>query len=278
MKESRESINKETGMFAGTAARGTPVRLLVVPVLVYLVWVVETYLFDGQAQLFSDPGTASLLLYTLMTCVLIGLVAPVILIRRAFVTGDVNMHQIGFRPLRRTFLMVVLTAVIIWAAVILHNPFGTDRFAFVVLFLQFIPTGIAMVMTCWVLIGTHIQAYVRDGGVYLSITLGVILTGILFALAAFALYPGVREAGALVPFLSLGFLAAIFFFAVRDVWAASIAVTGALVWLMAGQVDAPPLITAVPVISAAAALAIGVLAFVHWHLYRHYVTIPAPVS
>jgi hypothetical protein len=198
--------------------------------------------------------------------------------RRAFVGGDVTMFHLGFRTLHRTGLAVVLTAFILGAAVALANPFGTDRSAFAMAFLILLPTGIASVMICWVVAGTHIQALVRDGGVLPSISVGVVVTGILFGLTSRAQFPDAGTPDTLFWYICSGILLAVFFFAVRDVWAASVAVTGCLVYLAAGWLDPSLLQQSFPVILLASLLTIGVLALVHWYLSRHYVTIPVPVA
>lgn len=278
MKKTREQSPDGTGRTYVSLSRNMVIRLLLIPVLVYLIWVLETFLFEGRAQLFLRPDPAGIILYTATTCILAGLVVPVFLMRRAFVAGDVTMFHLGFRSLHRTGLAVVLTVLIIGAAVALANPFGTDRSAFALAFLLLLPTGIASVMICWVIAGTHIQALVRDGGVLPSISVGVVVTGILFGLTSRAQFPGAGTPDTLLWYISAGILMAIFFFAVRDVWAASVAVTGCLVFLTAGWLDAALLRQSTPVILLAALVTTGVLALVHWYLSRHYVTIPVPVA
>jgi hypothetical protein len=276
VKGSSDISPKDAGGRPEAFYRSTYSRLLLVPLVVYLVWALEVFLFEGRASLFLHPDPAGILLYTLVTCILVGLVVPVLLIRRAFLAGAVNMHQLGFRSLRRTLLMAALTLVIVWAAVVLQNPFGSDRTAFVAAFLLLLPTGIASVMVCWVLIGTHVQALVRNRGTLISIITGTIVTGILFGLVGLSLQPG-GDAGHLIRFLSAGILSAVFFFAVRDIWAASIAVTGLLAYLLAGGMNPVLLQQSFSVVLLAAGLMAGALAMVHGYLSRHYVTISAPV-
>ena len=121
--------------------------------------------------------------------------------------------------------------------VILFNPFGTDRLAFANAFLLLLPTAAATVMVCWVLAGTHVQAFVRSGGAVLSISTGVVITSILFASATLAASPSVRQEGILFWPVCTGIGAALFFFAVRDVWATVIVVTGSGVFTGAGSFD-----------------------------------------
>ena len=72
-------------------------RLLVIPLLVYSIWLMEIFLLEGNIRLFSRPDPAGLVIYTLVACVLIGSVVPLFLIRRSFLSGAVNLFQIGFR-------------------------------------------------------------------------------------------------------------------------------------------------------------------------------------
>ncbi|MDD4137268.1 MAG: hypothetical protein PHT99_05150, partial [Methanoregula sp.] len=216
------------------------------------------------------------LLYSLVCCVLVGLVLPVFLMRRAFVSGAVNMFQIGFRSLRRTALACALTFLILCAAVSLQNPFGTDRSAFAAAFILLIPAGVSSVMVCWVLAGTHIQALVRSGGAPVSISVGVVVTAILFGLTSLVQFPGTVSPDTLFWYIATGLLAAVFFFAVRDIWAACMAVTGGLVYLVAGWLDVAFLLQVMPTLCVSAMITVGVLAGIHWYLSRHYVTVPVP--
>jgi hypothetical protein len=274
MKENRKDSPGRNGYPYVPLPRNAITRLLLIPFLVYLIWVLETFLFEGNVHLFLQPEPVGLLLYTVVTCIFIGLLVPVFLMCRTFMSGAVNMFQFGFRSLRRTTLAVALTTLVVCAAVALQNPFGTDRSAFAAAFLLLLPTGIASVMICWVLVGTHVQALVRDGGVLMSISTGVVVTAILFGLTSLVLFPGAGSQDTLFWYIFAGILTAIFFFSVRDVWAASVAVTGELVYLLAGRFDTAMLHQAFPGISLAAVITMGGLAVIHWHLSRNYVTIP----
>jgi hypothetical protein len=278
MKVNRKDTPARIGYPSGPIPRNVIIRLLHIPFLVYLVWILEIFLFEGNVHLFLRPDPSGLLLYTFVTCILVGLVVPVVLMRRAFMSGTVNMLQFGFRSLRRTILAAVLTGLIVCAAVALRNPFGSDRSAFAAAFLLLLPTGIASVMICWVLVGTHAQALVRNGGALVSISAGVVVTAILFGLTSLVQFPGAGSQDTLFWYISAGIIAAIFFFSVRDVWAASVAVTGILVYLVAGRFDTARLHQVFPFITLSAVITSVVLVIVHWYLSRNYVTIPVPAA
>lgn len=251
-------------------------RLILLPLILAGAWIVETFLFAGWPQVFLHKEPAMLLFYTLMTCIFIGTLLPVILMRQAFLRGDVNMHQFGFRSLRRTFLMAGLTLIIVWMAVVLQNPFGNDRPGFVSVFLLLLPTGIATAMVCCVLLGTHVQAFVRERGALVAILLGTVVSALVFALSLSAHFPDALTPATFLPFLSAGILCTLFFFAVRDVWAVSLVITGCLVWLAAGWLDPAQVSVLYPSVPAAAVISTGTLAVLHGYLSRHYITIPAP--
>ena len=249
------------------------IRLLLIPFLVFLAWLLEIFLLAGNARLLEHPDPVSIAIYTIIGCVLTGMIIPVICIRKAFVTGAVNMFQIGFRTIRRTLLACSVTGAIGFGMVILFNPFGTDRLAFANAFLLLLPTSAATVMVCWVLAGTHVQAFVRSGGAVLSISTGVVITSILFASATLAASPSVRQEGILFWPVCTGIGAALFFFAVRDVWATIILVTGSGVFTGAGTFDPVSLHGTSPGIYASSLLAVAVLLALHIWLSRNYATI-----
>jgi hypothetical protein len=250
-------------------------RLLAIPFLVCIAWLIETWLLAGNTRLLGDPEPAGIVLYTGAGCIFTGMVIPLILLRKAFVTGSVNMFQIGFRTVQRTLLAAAVTTAIGLVLIALFNPLP-DRPAFAGAFLLILPTAIASVMVCWVLAGTHVQAFVRAGGAPLSIATGVVITGLLFAASTVALDPAVRHEGALFWPVCTGMGAALFFFAVRDVYATTIVVAGCGVFLHAAAFP-PALLQDIPVAAGGMALlTTGVLLAIHLFLFRNYRTILVP--
>jgi len=258
------------------APRHRILRLLVIPVLVSVIWALEIYLFGGAVHLLTAPAGPALALYTIVACILIGLVIPVFLIRRAFISGAVNMFQFGFRFLRRTISATVLTGLLVYGSHLLFSPPGPGRVAFAQSFLLFLPTGMAAAMICWVIAGTHVQALVRSGGPVISIPTGIAVTGIIFGLAMLVLVPAPRSPDLLSLYIGAGMLMALFFFAVRDIYATSIAVTGCMVFLFSGSITPGGISPVLPWVYAAAIATSGVLVGIHWYLSLHFVTLQVP--
>jgi hypothetical protein len=254
------------------------IRLLLIPFLVYLAWLLETFLLAGNTRLLEHPEPAGIAVYTIIGCVLTGIIIPILCIRKAFTSGAVNMFQIGFRSVHRTILACSLTAAIGFCSILFLNPFGTDRLAFANAFLLLLPTAIASVMICWVLAGTHVQAFVRTGGAAISITVGVVVTSLLFSSATLALNPSVRQEGSLFWPVCIGIGTALFFFAVRDIYATVIVVAGSGVFTRAALFDPASLHATPPGIYVMSLFALVVLIVIHLYLSRNYATILVPAD
>lgn len=253
---------------------GSPwITLIVIPLVIVLAWLLENYLIAGGPRLFMQANPWGLAIYTLLSGVLVGILVPVVRVRAAFLSGAVNMFQIGFRSLRRTVAAVSLTALAIVAVFVfvLFAGQGMDRWTAVTLFLLLLPTAIAAVMLCWVLAGTHVQAYVRSGGIVVSVLTGVLLSALVFAIAMTLVFAVSDPRDQFTGFLALGCVSALFFFAVRDVWATIIIVTGGLVLLLAPAID--PAYLASPVSVLCGIISAAVLACVHWYFSRYYTTV-----
>ena len=273
MSGEKPSEPKITGQSPAQASRSAVLSLLVIPSAVYTVWVVATFLLEGTISLFQHPDAAGILQYTLMACILSGMVIPIFCIRVSFMTGAVNMFQIGFRAVRRTVMACALTTLAGYMSVVLFSPFGTDRIAFAETFLILLPTAIASVMVCWVLVGTHIQAFVRSGGTLISIAAGSLVTAGLFWLTSLAHSPAARIQPALAGFLVLGFSAAVFFFAVRDVYACSIFAALGLTFVMADSTGVKHTQAMMPAVYGSALLAVIALVGIHLYLTRNFMTV-----
>jgi hypothetical protein len=273
--------NFPTGVFRVTgqqppAVRSATLRLLVIPFALYSAWLLEIFLLAGSMHTFERFNPAGIFLYTIIACIITGIVAPLLCIRNTFISGAVNMFQIGFRSSKRTFLACVLTFSVGYGAVILFNPFGTDRFAFLNAFILLLPSAIASVMICWVLMGTHVQAFVRSGGAIISISVGIMVTAVLYGMTVFAYFPAVLQQDAFLSSVLVGIIAAFFFFAVREVYSTVLLTAVCSVFIMADRINPLYVQNAVPYIWIGAILAVSTLMGIHWYLSRNYMTLKIP--
>lgn len=260
------------------SSRDPVVRLLLIPAIVYMVWLFETYLLGEQGSLITRLDSSGIFLYTFVCCILIGMVVPVLIIRRSFMAGDVTMFHLGFRSWNRTMAGIVFSFLTLGVIVTIYNPPGCDMGTFFLFFMLLLPTAIASAMICWLLIGTHLQALVRDGGPLISIPAGVAVTAILFGLALKALLPLSATPEVLFWQIIVGMIVAVMYFLIRDIWPITVLVTMELVYLVIGLIPASELYSARIPIMVAAVVSTGALMLVHWYFLRYFRTIPAPVT
>jgi hypothetical protein len=161
--------------------------------------------------------------------------------------------------------------------VVTSSPFGGDWLEFLNVLFLVLPTAIASVMVCWVFVGTHVQALVRSSGARVSIPVGVVVTAVLFGVTVLSHSLVVGKQDAVFWFLCAGILAALFFFSVRDVYAATLVVAFSLVFLMAGNIDLTYIRTSVPAVYISALITIAALVAVHLYFSRNFKTILVPV-
>lgn len=271
-----EPEGTDDGAVLQTRAGPSWIVLIAVPLLIILAWTLENYLLAGRTRLFMQADVSGLAIYTALSGILVGILVPVVRIRAGFLSGAVNMFHLGFRSLRRTVAAVSLTALACYtvSAFLSLSSNGADRWNAAMLFCLLLPTTIAAVMLCWVLTGTHAQAYVRSGGIIISVLAGILLTTLVFAIAMSVVFLVGDPRTLLAGFLVLGCICAFFFFAVRDIYATVIVLTAGLTILVAPIID--PAYLADPVPALCGFLSLGVLVIVHAYFSRHYTTVMIP--
>jgi hypothetical protein len=273
---SADDTDTSSGQQIITGTRSPAIRLLLIPFLLYLVWVLETYLLEGSIGLFSRYQPLALVVYTVFSNIVIGLFVPVICLRPAFMSGAVNMFQIGFRSVRRTILVVLLTALFCYFCLIAFTPVGVRRIAVFNMAALLAPPAVASVMVCWVIAGTHVQAFVRSSGAAVSIIVGILVTAVLYGGSFAAHSPPFNRADAFILLTGIGIVTAAFFFSVRDIYATSVFLTCAAMVFMWQGVDPVYLNEPVPLVYAAAALSLLCLTMCHLYLAKRFTTIIIP--
>jgi hypothetical protein len=256
--------------------QSSPIRLIIIPLLIFIVWSVETYLLEGSLGVFSVYQPDLFFIYMLIANILVGTVAPIICLKSAFMSGAVNMYQVGFRSLRRTTFTVGITACAGYLVLMAASPYGSGRIPFISTALLMLPLAIGSVMICWVLIGTHMQAYVRRFGAAVSICLGVLMTGVLFGLSFIVHSPPHNDLPHILTTVGIGIAIAIFFFSIRDIYSTVVLVDLCLVFFVRGNLDSAYTSTVSLSAIAGALLSLATLLGCQWYLSRRFVTIRVP--
>ena len=252
------------------------VTLVLIPIMIVITWLLENYLLAGTTHLFTTANFPVLVAYTVVSSVLVGIVVPVMRIRAGFLSGAVNMFQIGFRSARRTAAAAGITALAIYTVLTVTGAATMSWVQGAALFLLVIPTSIATVMLCWVLAGTHVQAYVRGGGAVISILCGTLVTALLFAISVSVLFASGNFQEIFPEFFVIGCVSALFFFAVRDVYASVLVIASFLSIFLAPYIDPRYIVSVSPIVAFCGIFAFIILAGAHSHFSRHYTTVVLP--
>ena len=106
-------------------SRAGLIRLVVIPSGIYIVWMIVIALFEEDHQLFRYADPQVIMLYTVFSCIITGMIIPVYCIRESFVTGAVKLFQIGFVSTRRIFFAGAMTIFFGYAVNKFILPSGT---------------------------------------------------------------------------------------------------------------------------------------------------------
>jgi len=105
----------------------------------------------------------------------------------------------------------------------------------------------------------------RKGSAAVSITFGVVVTAVLFGISFTSYSPPLNRPDVIVLICVIGAAAAVFFFAVRDVYASVICVASATVPVVLEGID--PVVTSAFMPSGFGAAALSLASFAGSHLY-----------
>jgi hypothetical protein len=151
---------------------------------VYLLWLAMTWLLEKRVGLFMRHDPAGRTLYALLANVLIGtllagavLAAGVALGTHGRGAGSSSSLPWRARPFVLAFTLVAGGAIAIRAT----PPAARDTIVIVNAFAQILPTSIAEVVTCWLLVGGAVQASAMRLGRVPAILLGIAGADFAFA-------------------------------------------------------------------------------------------------
>jgi hypothetical protein len=107
---------------------------------------------------------------------------------------------------------------------------------------------------------------------------GISATTVLYCVATLSSVSSTVDQSFFLSAVALGIIAAFFFFAVRDIYAASLFVGTGSVFCMADRIDPRYLQNTGQVVWISSVLAVCTLIVIHWYLSRNYVTVKIPVN
>jgi hypothetical protein len=183
---SRDGLPHSSSGAAAGAATGT----VLVVAAVYLVWAVATYLLEGaQGTLLKPDDRAGRLAYALVSNVLAGTLLPLWTLRTLAAQGAAAPRLAPFANASSTALGVGVAGTFILFMLLPLAPVAKGATAYLNGFAHVVPTSIAEVLVCWVLVGAAVDASL---GAHNAVTAGLlkwVAGATLFAVYHFAHSP-----------------------------------------------------------------------------------------
>lgn len=161
-------------------------KLIAIPIAIYLIWVLATYLLEGRIILLQKPDPLGRFTYIIIANIAIGTVTAIWLLKPSISSRFLTIRQLGFQPPKRIIIAVIVAGIIGFLLFIAQRPVSV---VIVNIFAQTLPTSIAEVVICWAVIGTTFESVARNKGRVRSIVLGAAIATILFGVYHFAHSP-----------------------------------------------------------------------------------------
>jgi hypothetical protein len=197
----------------------SPSRAALLSVGLYLLWVAATYVFEGRVHLLQRPDPVGRAIFTVVTNILVGILLAALVLRTFIRSGLVARDQLGFRSPRRTLIAVVLASLLGSGLFIVQGPHSREPLVLLNVFAQVLPTSIAEIVVCWVVIGAMAEALTGTRGKVVSLVVGMVAASALFGVYHFAHSPPFNEVGVVVFLMLIGIGTSLVYFFGRDVYA-----------------------------------------------------------
>jgi hypothetical protein len=194
-------------------------KLVVIPIVIYLIWVLATYLLEGRINLLQRPDPLGRLTYAVVANIAIGTVIAIWLLKPSISSGFLTIGQLGFQSIKRILIVVIIAGIIGFVLFVVQHPVTLDPVVALNIFAQTLPASIAEVVVCWSAIGTTFESVARNKGRIVSIIFGAAIATILFGIYHFAHSPPFNEPGTVLFLMYPRILTSLVYFIGRDIYA-----------------------------------------------------------
>jgi hypothetical protein len=121
-------------------------KLIVIPIAMYLVWILATYLLEGRVNLLQKPDPLGRFTYTVIANIAIGTIIAIWLLKPSITARFLTIRQLGFQSPKRILIAVTIAGLIGFLLFIAQHPVSVDPIVILNIFAQTLPTSIAEVV------------------------------------------------------------------------------------------------------------------------------------
>lgn len=194
-------------------------KLIAVPIAIYLIWILATYLLEGRINLLQKPDPLGRFTYAVIANIVIGTVIAIWLLKPSISSGVLTIRKLGFQPAKRILIVMTIVGIIGVLLFIIQSPVTLDPVVVLNTFAQTLPTSIAEVVVCWVAVGTTFESIAKHKGRIISIIFAAAISTILFGVYHFAHSPPFNEPRMVLFIMYPGILTSLVYFIGRDIYA-----------------------------------------------------------
>jgi hypothetical protein len=213
-------------------------KLILLSISVYLIWLLATYMLEGRVSLLERVDPIGRMEYAVITNIFIGTVFGFIMLKSSLHNKFVTQKQLGFNPPKRIIILVAVAASVGFVLFFSGNPASVDPIMIANIFSQTLPTSIAEVVICWIVVGTALEALVKgkmekreDNDVIkvnrirndkfvslLAILVGATVSIVLFGIYHFAHSPPFNQPSMVLFLMIPAILTSMFYFIGREIY------------------------------------------------------------
>lgn len=191
-----------------------------IAIIVYLVWTIATYLFEGRINLLHRDDPLGRFEYSVIVNMIIGTVVAILAIKPSIVSGQLSLGQTGFKSAKNTVVLVAVAGTIGFVLFIIQGPASLNPIVISNVFSQTLPTSIAEVVVCLAVVGTSMESFSKNRiGKNLSVIVGIITSTVLFGVYHFAHSEPFNQVNMVLILMLPGLLTSIVYFMGRNIYA-----------------------------------------------------------
>jgi hypothetical protein len=207
---------------------------ILISLYVYVVWSIVTYLLEGRIHLLQRVDVIGRFEYVVIANMVIGTVLAFWLLRYYHISsGFISTKQLGFQSINRRFWAVVgIASMIGFVLFVIQGPVSLNLVVISNVFAQTLPTSIAEVIVCWVVVGASFESLLltsrkgnnefrpkKNATTVTAIIVGAVVATILFGVYHFAHSPPFNQLSTVLFLMIPGALTSIVFFVGRNIYA-----------------------------------------------------------
>jgi len=188
-------------------------------VILYLAWTLATYLLEGRINLLQAPTITGRYLYVLAANVVIGIVIVLWFLRQRLTSRIWTAEQTGFQPFRRTLITIGIALVLGFADLLLARLNHLPLLVILNGYAQVLPTSIAEILVCWVLIENSFESLLKPVNRWLALLAGIITATLFFSAYHLGHSAPFNQLPLMLILLMPGVITSLFYLITREIYA-----------------------------------------------------------